>query len=119
MEPERWWEAERLCLAALEREESAAFLKEACPRDEGPATRGRVAASAGATRLQLGTATFASIHFAVGATPDDSSARSRGINTICVRYILLASYMSRFNAAPASAICGSRAVEFRKWLKNA
>src|SRR2546426_12538858 len=36
MEPERWREAERLCLAALEREESerAAFLKEACNGDE-------------------------------------------------------------------------------------
>ena len=36
MEPERWREAERLCLAALEREESerAAFLKEACAEDD-------------------------------------------------------------------------------------
>ena len=36
MEPERWREAERLCLAAPEREESerAAFLKEACAGDE-------------------------------------------------------------------------------------
>ena len=36
MEPERWWEAERLCLLALEREEGerAAFLQEACGGDE-------------------------------------------------------------------------------------
>jgi len=36
MEPERYREAERLCLLALEREESerAAFLKEACGGDE-------------------------------------------------------------------------------------
>ena len=36
MEPERWGEAERLCLLALEREESerAAFLEEACGGDE-------------------------------------------------------------------------------------
>src|SRR5437016_5687573 len=36
MEPERWREAERLCLLALEREESerAGFLQEACAGDE-------------------------------------------------------------------------------------
>ena len=36
MEPERRREVERVCLAALEREESerAAFLKEACDGDE-------------------------------------------------------------------------------------
>jgi len=36
MEPERYREAERLCLLALEREEGerAAFLQEACGGDE-------------------------------------------------------------------------------------